>query len=59
MSPRTLRVVSACLLVLPITGLFTRYLSRDWRLRIFQPVMYFFGFLGLRAFARRRETSGR
>jgi hypothetical protein len=56
MSPRALRVVSACLLVLPIIGLFTGYYREMGSVAIFQAVMYFFGFLGLRALARRRET---
>ncbi len=54
MSPRALRVVSFCLLVLPIVGIFTGYYRERPVLGIFQAVMYFFGFLGLRAMAQRR-----
>ena len=57
MSPRALRVVSYCVLVLPILGLFTGYYREMRALAIFQAVMYFFGFLGLRAMARRREAA--
>lgn len=56
MSPRALRIVSACLLVLPLIGLFTGYYREMGAVAIYQAVMYFFGFLGLRALARRRET---
>jgi hypothetical protein len=56
MSPRALRVVSYCVLVLPILGLFTGYYREMRALAVFQAVMYFFGFLGLRAMARRREA---
>ena len=58
MSPNTLRVVSFFLLVLPIGGLFTGYYREMGVVAIFQAVMYFFGFLGLRALARKRETEG-
>jgi len=57
MSPNTLRVVSFFLLVLPIGGLFTGYYREMGVVAIFQAVMYFFGFLGLRALARKREAS--
>jgi len=57
MSPNTLRVVSFFLLVLPIGGLFTGYYREMGAVAIFQAVMYFFGFLGLRALARKREAS--
>jgi hypothetical protein len=57
LSPNTLRVVSFFLLVLPIGGLFTGYYREMGAVAIFQAVMYFFGFLGLRALARKREAS--
>jgi hypothetical protein len=57
MSPNTLRVVSLFFLVLPFAGLFTGYYRERGPVAIFQVVMYFFGFLGLRALARRREAS--
>jgi hypothetical protein len=56
MSPRALRIVSVCLLVLPVIGLFTGYYREMGAVSIYQAVMYFFGFLGLRALARSRET---
>jgi len=56
MSPNTLRVVAFFLLVLPIGGLFTGYYREMGAMAIFQAVMYFFGFLGLRALARKREA---
>ena len=55
MSPRALRIVSIFLLALPIVGLFTGYYREMGAIAIFQVVMYFFGFLGLRALARKRE----
>jgi hypothetical protein len=58
MTPNTLRVVSVFLLVFPIAGLFTGYYREMGALAIFQAVMYFFGFLGLRALARKREAEG-
>jgi hypothetical protein len=58
MSPTTLRAVSFFLLVLPIVGLFTGYYREMGALAIFQAVMYFFGFLGLRGLARKRELGG-
>jgi len=58
MSPNALRVVSLFLLVLPIAGLFTGYYRKMGAVAIFQAVMYFFGFLGLRALARKREANG-
>jgi amino acid transporter len=58
LSPTTLRVVSFFLLVLPIAGLFTGYYREKGAVAIFQAVMYFFGFLGLRALARKREAEG-
>jgi hypothetical protein len=56
MSPNTLRVVSFVVLVLPIAGLFTGYYKAMGAVAIFQAVMYFFGFLGLRALAQKREA---
>ena len=56
LSPTALRVVSFVMLVLPIAGLFTGYYREMGALAIFQAVMYFFGFLGLRALARKREA---
>jgi hypothetical protein len=58
MSPNTLRVLSFFLLILPIVGLFTGYYREMGAMAIFQAVMYFFGFLGLRALARKREAVG-
>lgn len=58
MSPNTLRVLSFFLLILPIVGLFTGYYREMGAIGIFQAVMYFFGFLGLRALARKREAVG-
>jgi hypothetical protein len=56
MSPRALRVVSFFLLVLPVVGTFTGYYREMGAIAVFQVVMYFFGFLGLRAMARKREN---
>jgi amino acid transporter len=58
MTPNTLRVVSFFMLVLPIAGLFTGYYREMGAVAIFQAVMYFSGFLGLRALARKREAKG-
>ncbi len=58
MSPTTLRVISVFLLVLPVVGLFTGYYREMGAVAIYQAVMYFFGFLGLRALARKREANG-
>lgn len=58
MSPNTLRIVSYFLLILPIVGLFTGYFREMGAVAVFQAVMYFFGFLGLRALARKREAEG-
>jgi hypothetical protein len=56
MTPRTLRIASFFLLVLPVIGLFTGY-YRDVRCSRDRPsCMYFFGFFGLRALARKREN---
>ena len=58
MSPNTLRVLSFLLLILLIVGLFTGYYREMGAIAIFHAVMYFFGFLGLRALARKREAVG-
>jgi len=58
MAPNTLRVVSFFFLAFPVVGLFTGYYRKMGLVAIFQAVMYFFSFLGLRALARRREASG-
>jgi hypothetical protein len=57
MSPNTLRVVAFFLLIIPIGGLFTGDYRRMGVVAIFQTVMYFFGFLGLLALARKREVN--
>lgn len=56
LTPNTLRVVSFFMLVLPIAGLFTGYYREMGPVAVFQAVMYFFGFLGLRGLARNREA---
>lgn len=56
LGPTMLRVVAIFLLVIPVAGLFTGYYRDMGALAIFQAVMYFFGFLGLRALARKREA---
>ena len=56
LSPRTLRIVSFFLLILPVGGYFTGYYRERGAVAIFQAIMYFFGFLGLRALARKREA---
>jgi hypothetical protein len=58
MAPNTLRVLSFFFLALPVAGIFTGYYRRMGLIAIFQAVMYFFSFLGLRALARKREASG-
>jgi hypothetical protein len=57
MSPSTLRVVSFFFLLVPVAGLFTGYYRKMGLVAIFQAVMYFFAFLGLRALAGKREAS--
>jgi len=57
MSPNTLRVLSFFFLALPVAGLFTGYFREMGPVAIFQAVMYFFCFLGLRALARKREAN--
>ena len=56
LGPTMVRVVSIFLLVIPVAGLFTGYYREMGGLAIFQAVMYFCGFLGLRALARDRES---
>jgi len=51
MTPGTLRVVSFFFLIFPVAGLFTGYYRKMGLVAIFQAVMYFFSFLGLRALA--------
>jgi hypothetical protein len=58
MTPGTLRVVSFFFLIFPVAGLFTGYYRKMGLVAIFQAVMYFFSFLGLRALARKREAIG-
>ena len=57
MSPRALRIVSFFLLTFPVVGLFTGYYREMGAVAIYQAVMYLFGFFGLRALARKRETN--
>jgi len=57
MTPGTLRVVSFFFLIFPVAGLFTGYYRKMGLVAIFQAVMYFFAFLGLRALARKREAN--
>ena len=57
MAPNTLRVMSFFFLALPVVGIFTGYYQRRRSVAIFQVVMYFFSFLGLRALARKRKAS--
>jgi hypothetical protein len=56
-SPHTLRVLSFFFLALPVAGLFTGYYREMGPVVIFQAVMYFFSFLGLRTLARKREAN--
>ena len=57
MTPRALRFVSFFLLMLPVVGLFTGYYREMGAVAIYQAVMYLFGFFGLHALARKRETN--
>lgn len=57
MTPGTLRVVSFLFLIFPVVGLFTGYYRKMGPIAVFQAVMYFFAFLGLRALARTREAN--
>ena len=54
---RALRFVSFFLLIFPVVGLFTGYYREMGLVVIYQAVMYLFGFFGLRALARKRETN--
>jgi hypothetical protein len=47
------------MLILPIVALFTGYYREMRALAIFQAAMYFLGFLGLRALARKRELAAK
>lgn len=58
MAPNTLRVVSFFFLAPPVAGLFTGYYRKMGPVAIFEAVMYFFSFLGLRVLARKREATG-
>jgi hypothetical protein len=58
MTPGTLRVVAFFFLIFPVMGLFTGYYRKMGPIAVFQAVMYFFAFLGLRALARKREANG-
>jgi hypothetical protein len=58
MTPTALRVVSFFFLIFPVAGFFTGYYRRMGLVAIYQAVMYFFGFLGIRALARKREAGG-
>jgi hypothetical protein len=58
MAPNTLRVLSFFFLAPPVAGIFTGYYRRMGLIAIFQAVMYFFSFLGLRVLARKREARG-
>jgi hypothetical protein len=57
MSPTALRVLSVFFLVLPVAGLFTGYYRQTGPVAMFQAVMYFFAFLGLRKLAWMREAT--
>jgi hypothetical protein len=57
MNPRTLRLASFLFLIFPFVGLFTGYYRKMGPIAVFQAVMYFSAFLGLRALARTRETN--
>jgi hypothetical protein len=51
-------VVSFLFLAAPVAGLFTGFYRTMPLVAIFQAVMYFFGFLAIRALARKREATG-
>ena len=57
MTPNALRAVSLFILAFPVAGLFTGYYRKMGGVAILQALMYFFGFLGLQALARKRETN--
>jgi uncharacterized membrane protein len=54
LAPKTLRIVSLFLLVIPVAGLFTGYYRKMGLLAVFQALSYFIAFFGLRALARNR-----
>jgi hypothetical protein len=56
MSPNTLRLLSWCLLALPIAGIFTGFYEEMPVFAIFQAVMYFLGFKRLQTLASKREV---
>jgi len=56
MTPTALRIVSFFLLIFPVLGIFTGYYRKMGLVAIYQAVMCFFGFLGIRALARKREA---
>jgi hypothetical protein len=58
MTPTALHVVSFFFLIFPAAGFFTGYYRKMGLVAIYQAVMYFFGFLGIRALARKREDGG-
>jgi hypothetical protein len=57
LSPKVLRVVAGCMLLLPFSALFTGYYREMGAVAIFQAAMYFIGFFGLRALAAKREAA--
>jgi hypothetical protein len=57
MSPTALRVVAFVCLVLPFAGLFTGSYRKMGAIAIFQALVYFTIFRGLRALARQREAA--
>jgi hypothetical protein len=56
LAPKTLRIVSFFLLIIPVAGLFTGYYRKMGLLAVFQALSYFIAFFGLRALARNREA---
>lgn len=56
MSPTALRVLSVFFLLLPVAGLFTGYYRQMGSVAVFQAIMYFSAFLGLRKLAWKREV---
>jgi small-conductance mechanosensitive channel len=57
MAPNTLRVVGFIFLIVPVAGLFTGSYRAMGAVAVFQAMIYFTVFLGLRALARKREAS--
>jgi len=55
MAPNTLRAVALLFLILPVAGLFTGSYQAMGAVAVFQAIIYFTVFLGLRALARKRE----